>query len=175
MAEPATTAAQSESMEDILQSIKRIIEDEPAADKAAAKPAADVLDLTQVVSEEGSVTQVTPAPPPPPPPAPAAKPTTKSASKKSMEKPAKTGDDLVSDEAATAAMEALKPIVENTQKDLSIPRVASPELRTGNTVEDLVLEALRPMLKSWLDENLPTIVQKIVEKEVKRIVTFRQD
>lgn len=93
-----------------------------------------------------------------------------------METPAAPSTDgLVSDEAATAAAAALKPIVDNTQKDLSVPRVSSPQLRNGNTVEDLMLEALRPMLKSWLDENLPLIVQKIVEKEVKRIITFRQD
>ena len=38
-----------------------------------------------------------------------------------------------------------------------------------------MLEALKPMLKAWLDENLPLIVHKIVEKEVKRIVKFNQD
>lgn len=184
MAEPAATPGKSESMEDILQSIKRIIEDEPAGDKkpAEAAPAAadDVLDLTQMVKDDGTVTSVEPpaaaappptASPPPPPPPPPKKP----ASKKPMETPATEKGDLVSEEAASAAAAALQPIVESTQKDLSIPRVASPELRNGNTVEDLMLEALRPMLKSWLDENLPMIVQKIVEKEVKRIITFRQD
>lgn len=166
MAETAASGASSESMEDILQSIKRIIEDEPAGEKQAAAEA-DVLDLAQF--------QEQPASPPPAAP-PAAAPAPKTVSKKPMESPAiPSADGLVSDEAANAAAAALKPIVETTQKDLSIPRVASPQLRNGNTVEDLMLEALRPMLKSWLDENLPLIVQKIVEKEVKRIITFRQD
>lgn len=168
MAESAASSASSESMEDILQSIKRIIEDEPAGDKPAALD--DVLELTQLVKDDGTVTPVAPAPPTPPPPPP------KTVSKKPMESPAvDPADGLVSEAAANAAAAALKPIVDSTQKDLSIPRVASPEMRNGNTVEDLLLEALRPMLKSWLDENLPLIVQKIVEKEVKRIVTFRQD
>lgn len=170
MAEPAASGASSESMEDILQSIKRIIEDEPAADKKPAAEA-DVLDLS-AFKEEAPAAQATPPAPPPVAAAPAPKP----ASKKPMETPAvSSADGLVSDEAATAAAAALKPIVDNTQKDFSIPRVSSPELRSGNTVEDLLLEALRPMLKGWLDENLPLIVQKIVEKEVKRIITFRQD
>lgn len=163
MAEASASSAQSESMEDILQSIKRIIEDEPA-DKNAAP--SDVLDLTEVVKDDAATPPVAaPAPSSPKP-----------VSKKPMEAPvANTAEALVSDEAASAALAALKPIVETTQKDLSIPRIASPEMRNGSTVEDLLLEALRPMLKSWLDENLPVIVQKIVEKEVKRIVTFRQD
>lgn len=169
MAEPAASGASSESMEDILQSIKRIIEDEPAAEKKPAAEA-DVLDLAAFKEE------VVAAPVAPPAPPPTAAPAPKTASKKPMETPAAPSTDgLVSDEAATAAAAALKPIVDNTQKDLSVPRVSSPQLRNGNTVEDLMLEALRPMLKSWLDENLPLIVQKIVEKEVKRIITFRQD
>lgn len=39
----------------------------------------------------------------------------------------------------------------------------------GRTLEDVVRELLRPMLKTWLDENLPTIVQATVDEEVSRI------
>ena len=39
----------------------------------------------------------------------------------------------------------------------------------GDRVGDLVMEALRPMLKEWLDENLKGIVERAVTKEVKRI------
>jgi cell pole-organizing protein PopZ len=84
-------------------------------------------------------------------------------------------DGLVSDQAAHAAAAALRPIIEGGDKDFSIPHIPSTALRNGNTVEDLLLEALKPMLKAWLDEHLPLIVQKIVEKEVKRIVKFHQD
>jgi cell pole-organizing protein PopZ len=38
-----------------------------------------------------------------------------------------------------------------------------------NTLESLVREMLRPMLQGWLDENLPSIVQDAVEREVARI------
>lgn len=38
-----------------------------------------------------------------------------------------------------------------------------------NTIEGVVREMLRPMLKEWLDDNLPAIVEKQVETEVQRI------
>ena len=36
------------------------------------------------------------------------------------------------------------------------------------TLEDVVRETLRPMLKSWLDENLPSLVERMVEAEIER-------
>lgn len=39
----------------------------------------------------------------------------------------------------------------------------------NNTIEGVVREMLRPMLKEWLDDNLPAIVEKQVEAEVQRI------
>lgn len=39
----------------------------------------------------------------------------------------------------------------------------------GQTVEDLIREMLRPMLKSWLDENLPGVVEKLVQREIERV------
>ena len=39
----------------------------------------------------------------------------------------------------------------------------------GRTLEDVVRELLRPLLKQWLDENLPDIVQQTVDREVERI------
>ncbi len=39
----------------------------------------------------------------------------------------------------------------------------------NNTIEGVVREMLRPMLKEWLDDNLPGIVEKQVEVEVQRI------
>ena len=37
------------------------------------------------------------------------------------------------------------------------------------TLDDLVQDMLRPLLKSWLDEHLPTLVEKLVQAEIKRI------
>ena len=41
------------------------------------------------------------------------------------------------------------------------------------TLEDVVREALRPMLKSWLDENLPRVVERMVEAEIERVTRRR--
>ncbi|WP_175493980.1 DUF2497 domain-containing protein [Microvirga guangxiensis] len=37
------------------------------------------------------------------------------------------------------------------------------------TVEDLMKEMLRPMLKAWLDENLPALVERLVKAEIERV------
>ena len=41
--------------------------------------------------------------------------------------------------------------------------------QNARTLEDLVKEMLRPMLKSWLDDNLPGIVDRIVRAEIERV------
>ena len=39
----------------------------------------------------------------------------------------------------------------------------------GITIESMVRDMLRPMLKQWLDENLPAVVERLVEKEIARV------
>jgi cell pole-organizing protein PopZ len=39
----------------------------------------------------------------------------------------------------------------------------------SRTLEDLTREMLRPMLKVWLDENLPTLVERLVRAEIDRV------
>jgi uncharacterized protein len=41
------------------------------------------------------------------------------------------------------------------------------------TLEDVARETLRPMLKSWLDENLPGVVDRIVQAEIERVIRGR--
>lgn len=42
--------------------------------------------------------------------------------------------------------------------------------RVGNvTLEDMARDLMRPLIKSWLDQNLPEIVEKVVSREVERI------
>jgi uncharacterized protein len=43
------------------------------------------------------------------------------------------------------------------------------QARNGRTLEEVVSELLRPMLKSWLDENLPEIVERLVRAEIERV------
>ena len=42
-------------------------------------------------------------------------------------------------------------------------------VQNARTLEDLVKEMLRPMLKSWLDDNLPGLVERIVKAEIERV------
>ena len=41
------------------------------------------------------------------------------------------------------------------------------------TLEDVVRETLRPMLKSWLDEHLPSLVERMVQAEIERVARGR--
>lgn len=42
-------------------------------------------------------------------------------------------------------------------------------VQNARTLEDLVREMLRPLLKSWLDDNLPGMVERIVKGEIERV------
>jgi cell pole-organizing protein PopZ len=46
-------------------------------------------------------------------------------------------------------------------------------VQNARTLEDLVREMLRPMLKSWLDDNLPSLVERIVKAEIDRVARGR--
>lgn len=41
--------------------------------------------------------------------------------------------------------------------------------QNARTLDDLVQDMLRPMLKSWLDDNLPTLVERLVRAEIERV------
>jgi cell pole-organizing protein PopZ len=41
--------------------------------------------------------------------------------------------------------------------------------QNARTLEDLVAEMLQPMLKTWLDENLPQLVERLVQEEIQRV------
>ncbi|MCM8556340.1 DUF2497 domain-containing protein [Sphingomicrobium sediminis] len=74
--------------------------------------------------------------------------------------PAKVAS-LMAEEATSGARSSLEQLA-------SIARDA-PEQAAANPLEDLVREMLRPMLKQWLDERLPGIVDEHVRAEIKRI------
>ncbi len=45
--------------------------------------------------------------------------------------------------------------------------------QNARTLEDLVKEMLKPMLKGWLDDNLPTLVERLVRAEIERVTRGR--
>jgi cell pole-organizing protein PopZ len=42
-------------------------------------------------------------------------------------------------------------------------------VQNSRTLDDLVREMLRPMLKAWLDDNLPNMVERMVRAEIERV------
>ena len=46
--------------------------------------------------------------------------------------------------------------------------------QNARTLEDLVSEMLRPMLKEWLDDNLPALVERLVKEEIDRVSRGRR-
>jgi len=51
---------------------------------------------------------------------------------------------------------------------------ASMVQSSPKTLEDLAKEMLRPMLKTWLDDNLPLLVERLVQAEIERIARSRR-
>ena len=77
-----------------------------------------------------------------------------------------TEEELVSAASADAARQSLEALT----AAVTPAAAAAPAVHTGGrTMEEVVLEALRPMLKDWLDTNLPGMVEAMVAKEISRI------
>lgn len=182
MADPAKPAATPESpgepsMEEILASIRRILsEDEQgaaAAQPADAPPATDgiedgVLELTEaMLAPSDSAPAPAPAAPaelPTPPPAPpAAVP-----SLPPVEPPPAAAEGLL-EAGATAAAAAAFGQLRSTGTERAAPTTAWPLGTAGLTVEDLLRQELRPLLSSWLNANLPRIVEEAVAREMERV------
>jgi len=169
-------------MEEILASIRKIIADEkdPAAPAEAASEGEDVLELTQMVQDDGSIVDLAAPEPPaapvafePPPPAPQPPPAPVEVAPKPVPpEPVSMppSDSLVSDGAAAKASSALTDLANKVHAERSVVMPSYTPLGNGTrTLEEMVLELMRPMLKAWLDQNLPPLVEKIVQKEVERI------
>ena len=143
------------SMEDILSSIKRIIAEDVetgGASRARRRPApqpapVQAADEDDVLELNETVPEAEPAAPIAAAPAPAA-----------------PAEKILSDEAAEASRARLA----------SLSRlVVKPEVAGSDTLEGLVRDMLKPMLRDWLDANLPDLVEAMVAKEIARITGQR--
>jgi len=146
------------SMEDILSSIKRIIAEDvetggasrvrrrptPQSIPVEAAEDDDVLELSEAMPESDTPPVAAPV---------AATPT-----------PAAPGEKIISDETAETSRARLA----------SLSRlVIKPEVAGSDTLEGLIREMLKPMLRDWLDANLPELVETMVAKEIARITGQR--
>ena len=77
----------------------------------------------------------------------------------------KSYDPLVGDSAAASAASAFAGLASSLRK----PEPMETSTPSGPTLDELARALLRPMLKEWLDANLPAIVEAQVRKEVERI------
>jgi len=182
------------SMEEIIASISRLIaEDKPPTSRPAGTPSpaeagapapmesSDILELTQVVNQDGSVRRVSPwaeiaAAPSGAPEAPTAAavdatgriepltPHTDAALEPTLDpghdrliSPATSG-------AAAAAFARLGGLPRERRNETERPLGGAER-----TLEEIVREILRPLLQAWLDSHLPDIVERLVREEIARV------
>ncbi|MDZ4362234.1 DUF2497 domain-containing protein [Brevundimonas sp.] len=183
--------AQEPTMEEILASIRRIISEDDAPAETALAPAPtlsvvepepepayqataaveeDVLELTdryeappsETIGDLDVTTPYTPEPEPEPFPAAFSSPEPVVDTYRAEPD---TADSLVGDTASASAASAFAGLTAALKRP-------EPEVSgggTGPTIDELARALLRPMLKDWLDANLPGIVEAAVKKEVERI------
>jgi len=176
------------SMEEILSSIKRIIaeEDVPTQGARAPRRAAQarataqdaeqfadddqILELTEAFTgeadsdtalEEEAVMAMGARP---------------GAPAKAEGKPARTGRARPTPATPSATLSTAATVMSDTSADAareSLVNLSKLLVRSddgpSNTLEGLVREMLRPMLKEWLDANLPELVETMVKREIDRI------
>jgi cell pole-organizing protein PopZ len=75
------------------------------------------------------------------------------------------GERLVAPEAEAATAAAVGALL----RHLRVERETATH-RSGPTIEDIVREEMRPMLKQWLDAHMPAIVERLVRAEIERVV-----
>lgn len=72
---------------------------------------------------------------------------------------------LINDQKLDSMRQSLSALV--SMESSATPSPAKPS--TGTSLEDLTRDLMRPMLKEWLDENLPKLVEEMVAREIQRI------
>jgi len=160
--------AHEPSMEEILASIRSIIADdrEPVAARSGPKPDAAPSGPQIVYSKDETAPARAVEPPPPEPQTPKvvwSQPLPQAIPAASAPKP----------EPAPAAEEEAAPLLSD-QADEAVSSAfealsTSLALQSSELAENVAREILRPLLKTWLDENLPSMVERLVKAEIQRV------
>lgn len=155
------------SMEEILASIRRIIsEDEEEGAPEQARPAAPARPALTERAER--------------PQAAAAKPSKSDEDEDDGAKSHLETEDVEMIKKNVAAAAEEDAILDESSADAASAAFSSlsQSVRVsdgpGKTLEDIVVEMLRPMVKEWLNANLPAIVEEKVEEEVQRVARRRR-
>jgi uncharacterized protein len=150
--------------------------DSAAADGGVQDQAADILDLTESMAAPAFVQPAAPPTPPPGPPPQFRKiePYSDVSFADAEQKPpgdgpapplardgGERGEQLLSRSTSAAVDSAFNSLAQTVL------------VHNARTLEDLVREMLRPMLKSWLDDNLPSLVERLVRAEIERVARGR--
>ncbi len=159
--------AHEPSMEEILASIRSIIADdrEPVAARSGPKPDAAPSGPQIVYSKDESALARAAEPPPAEPPTPKvvwSQPQRQATAPASAPKP----------EPASALEEAAPLLSDQADQAVSAAFDAlstSLALQSSELAENVAREILRPLLKTWLDENLPSLVERLVRAEIQRV------
>jgi cell pole-organizing protein PopZ len=152
------------SMEEILASIRRIISEDE--EEAPAKPVA----RSEPIRPPEPPARPAPAIRPPQPAVAREEPDQKFATedvemiRKNVAESMDDEDSMIEAATAAAASRAFLSLSESVQ-------ISKGE---GRTLEDIVVEMLKPMIKDWLDTNLAQIVEEKVEEEVQRVARRRR-
>jgi hypothetical protein len=146
------------SMEEILASIRRIISEE---EQPASEPVLELSSVEPPPADEGDDLVFEAVEPAPEPAAPAPMPELRAAAPAYVDppEPAAPAEPILSPPTANATAGALARLA-GTLRIADTP---------NQTVEGVVRELLKPMLKEWLDRNLQSIVEARVEAELERI------
>jgi uncharacterized protein len=126
-------------------------EPSPAAMEPAVDQSSDILDLTETMA--ASMPQPNPQ-------------------FRTIDGTSDIGFDEASDKPAAPPVERGHLVSSETSAavDSAFSALAQTVLvQNARTLEDLVREMLRPMLKSWLDDNLPGMVEHLVRAEIERV------
>jgi cell pole-organizing protein PopZ len=87
-----------------------------------------------------------------------------------MESVEKVSDVTPSDPGQNEQAKSLMSATTSAAVDSAFNALAQTVLvQNARTLEDLVREMLRPMLKVWLDDNLPGLVERLVRAEIERV------
>jgi len=153
-------------------------------DEPAEEESGDILDLTESMTTPA----FEPAPPAPPPPSPLQAAAVGLAPSPPQFRKIEGFSDVGFDESEPKQAPpridpaALRPGSESgllsretsAAVDSAFNTLAQTVLvQNARTLEDLVREMLRPMLKSWLDDNLPGMVERLVRAEIERVARGR--